>query len=136
MFLPTLLHKLITCHLCATEEADATLHFLDYGIRAQTLPPQQQHPLTIHGSCVSSSGCRSSHGVTVSHRLKVGPMLHCRFEMILELNIAVCLDMASRAVALGFEQASKYYRVEVYLLLDEYLCSKCLLSTVPLIETR
>ena len=46
-------------------------------------------------------------------------MLHCRFELILELDVAVRLDMAGRALALEFEQASEHYRVEVHLLRDE-----------------
>ena len=41
-------------------------------------------------------------------------MSHCRFELILELDVAVRLDMAGRALALEFEQASEHYRVEVH----------------------
>ena len=52
-------------------------------------------------------------------------MSHRRFELILELDVMVRLDMAGRALALEFEQASEYYRVEVYLLLDEFVKSAC-----------
>lgn len=55
-------------------------------------------------------------------------MSECRFELILELDIAVRLDMAGGALALEFEQASEYYRVEVHLLLEESLRCVCLPS--------
>ena len=97
------------------------LHMSGDGIRALSLSAQQECP-SIFLAAKSSSGCRTAHQYTAFLRLKVWPMFHCRFELILELDAAVRLDMAGRALALEFEQASQYYRVEVHLLLDESLC--------------